>query len=123
MNVKVTLPEIDTATKQRVVNYFDKAKTKGQVIVETYRDNLPDTIQMLKVITFVPASGKKSDIFIDNEAIVASVVYNKSGETQLGLSISSLVNKNAQGIPCGSKNENLMFDGSNVEWLFALKTI
>ena len=123
MNRQVTLPEIDTETKQRVVNYFDKAKSRGQVLVSTFRDNLPEGITMLKVVSFAPSSGKKEDAIIDNEVVAASVIYRKVGTPELVIAISSQVNKNAQGIPCGTRIEQFMFDGSNVEWLLSLKTV
>ena len=122
MNMQVSLPEIDTDTKQTVVNYFDKARTRGQVLVNTYRDNLPEGITMIKVVYFAPSSGKKEDVIIDHVAVVASVAYHKVGTPELVISISSQVNKNSQGIPCGTRSGNLMFDGSNIEWLLSMKT-
>lgn len=123
MNIQVTLPEIDTETKQRVVNYFSKAKSRGHVLVKTKRDNLPDSIEMVRVVVLAPSSGKPEDAIIDNEVMAATVVYHKNRTPELTLNINSLVNKNTQGIPCGTRREELMFIGNNLEWLFALKTM
>lgn len=123
MNIQVTLPEIDTETKQRVVNYFSKAKSRGQVLVKTKRDNLPESIEMVRVVVLAPSSGKAEDAIIDNEVMAATVVYHKNRTPELTLSINSLINKNAQGIPCGTRREQLTFSGENLEWLFALKTM
>ena len=55
MNMEVQLPEIDTETKQRVVNYFSKAAERGQVIITLYRDELPDDVEKLEILNFAPA--------------------------------------------------------------------
>lgn len=123
MNMKVQLPEIDTETKQRVVNYFSKAKDRGQVLVNVYRDDLPADVEMLKVVNFAPASGKKEDTVINNEVIVVSLLYHKGGDVDMGVTIHSRVNMNDMGIPCGTKSEQLMFNGKHAEWLLALKTM
>ena len=123
MNMEVKLPEIDTDTKQRVVNYFSKAKDRGHVVVDVHRDNLPEKIEMTKVVTFAPASGNKEDRIIDHEVIFVSLVYHRNGSVDMCVTINTQVNQNAMGIPCGTKSENLMFDGKHAEWLLALKTI
>ena len=123
MNMNVQLPEIDTETKQRVVNYFSKAKKLGQVLVTLHRDDLPDTVEKLEVVSFAPASGKKEDRIIDNEIIVVSLLTHKTGAADMGVVIQTRVNQNSMGIPCGTKSENLMFNGKHAEWLLALKTM
>lgn len=123
MNINVQLPEIDTETKQRVVNYFSKAKDLGQVLVTLHRDDLPDTIEKLEIVSFAPASGKKEDRIIDNEIIVVSLLTHKTGAVDMGVVIQTRVNQNSMGIPCGTKSENLMFNGKHAEWLLALKTM
>jgi hypothetical protein len=123
MNMNVQLPEIDTETKQRVVNYFSKAKELGQVLVTLHRDDLPDTVEKLEIVSFAPASGKKEDRIIDNEIIVVSLLTHKTGAVDMGVVIQTRVNQNSMGIPCGTKSENLMFNGKHAEWLLALKTI
>lgn len=123
MNMNVQLPEIDTETKQRVVNYFSKAKDLGQVLVTLHRDDLPDTVEKLEIVSFAPASGKKEDRIIDNEIIVVSLLTHKTGAVDMGVAIQTRVNQNSMGIPCGTKSENLMFNGKHAEWLLALKTM
>ena len=123
MNMNVQLPEIDTETKQRVVNYFSKAKELGQVLVNLHRDDLPDTVEKLEIVSFAPASGKKEDRIIDNEIIVVSLLTHKTGAVDMGVVIQTRVNQNSMGIPCGTKSENLMFNGKHAEWLLALKTL
>lgn len=123
MNMNVQLPEIDTETKQRVVNYFSKAKELGQVLVTLHRDDLPDTVEKLEIVSFAPASGKKEDRIIDNEIIVVSLLTHKTGAVDMGVVIQTRVNQNSMGIPCGTKSENLMFNGKHAEWLLALKTL
>ncbi len=123
MNMNVQLPEIDTETKQRVVNYFSKAKDLGQVLVTLHRDDLPDTVEKLEIVSFAPASGKKEDRIIDNEIIVVSLLTHKTGAVDMGVVIQTRVNQNSMGIPCGTKSENLMFNGKHAEWLLALKTM
>lgn len=123
MNMNVQLPEIDTETKQRVVNYFSKAKELGQVLVTLHRDDLPDTVEKLEIVSFAPASGKKEDRIIDNEIIVVSLLTHKTGAVDMGVVIQTRVNQNSMGIPCGTKSENLMFNGKHAEWLLALKTM
>lgn len=123
MNMEVQLPEIDTETKQRVVNYFSKAKERGQVLIALYRDDLPDTVEKLEVVSFAPASGKKDDRIIDNEIVVVSLLTHKTGAVDMGVVINTRVNLNSMGIPCGTKSENLMFNGKHAEWLIALKTM
>lgn len=123
MNMNVQLPEIDTDTKQRIVNYFSKAKDKGKVIVNLFRDELPENVEVLKVVQFAPATGKKEDRIIDNELIVVSLLYHKNGEVDMSVVIYTRVNPNSMGIPCGTKSENLMFNGKNSDWVLALKTI
>lgn len=123
MNMNVQLPEIDTETKQRVVNYFSKAKELGQVLVTLHRDDLPDTVEKLEIVNFAPASGKKEDRIIDNEIIVVSLLTHKTGAVDMGVVIQTRVNQNSMGIPCGTKSENLMFNGKHAEWLLALKTM
>jgi hypothetical protein len=123
MNMNVQLPEIDTETKQRVVNYFSKANELGQVLVTLHRDDLPDTVEKLEIVSFAPASGKKEDRIIDNEIIVVSLLTHKTGAVDMGVVIQTRVNQNSMGIPCGTKSENLMFNGKHAEWLLALKTI
>jgi hypothetical protein len=123
MNMNVQLPDIDTETKQRVVNYFSKAKELGQVLVTLHRDDLPDTVEKLEIVSFAPASGKKEDRIIDNEIIVVSLLTHKTGAVDMGVVIQTRVNQNSMGIPCGTKSENLMFNGKHAEWLLALKTM
>ena len=123
MNMNVQLPEIDADTKQRVVSYFTKARSRGHVLIQLFQDDLPDTVEKLQAVTFSPASGKKDDVLIDNEVIVASLLHYKTGEVELSIVINTLVNMNSMGIPCGTMNENLMFNGKNSEWLLALKSI
>lgn len=123
MNMNVQLPDIDTETKQRVVNYFSKAKELGQVLVTLHRDDLPDTVEKLEVVSFAPASGKKEDRIIDNEIIIVSLLTHKTGAVDMGVVIHTRVNQNSMGIPCGTKSENLMFNGKHAEWLLALKTM
>ena len=123
MNMNVQLPEIDTETKQRVVNYFSKAKELGQVLVNLHRDDLPDTVEKLEIVSFAPASGKKEDRIIDNEIIVVALLTHKTGAVDMGVVIQTRVNQNSMGIPCGTKSENLMFNGKHAEWLLALKTL
>ena len=123
MNMEVQLPEIDTETKQRVVNYFSKAKERGQVLIALYRDDLPDTVEKLEVVSFAPSSGKKDDRIIDNEIVIVSLLTHKSGSVDMGVVINTRVNLNSMGIPCGTKSENLMFNGKHAEWLIALKTM
>lgn len=123
MNMEVQLPEIDTETKQRVVNYFSKAAERGQVIVTLYRDELPDDVEKLEILNFAPASGKKDDRIIDHELIVVSLLTYKSGAAEMSVVIHTMVNLNAMGIPCGTKSENLAFNGKHAEWLLALKTM
>ena len=123
MNMNVQLPEIDTETKQRVVNYFSKAKDLGHVLVTLHRDDLPDTVEKLEVVSFAPASGKKEDRIIDNEIIIVSLLTHKTGAVDMGVVIQTRVNQNSMGIPCGTKSENLMFNGKHAEWLLALKTM
>jgi hypothetical protein len=123
MNMNVQLPEIDTETKQRVVNYFSKAKELGQVLVTLHRDDLPNTVEKLEIVSFAPASGKKEDRIIDNEIIVVSLLTHKTGAVDMGVVIQTRVNQNSMGIPCGTKSENLMFNGKHAEWLLALKTM
>ena len=123
MNMNVQLPDIDTETKQRVVNYFSKAKDLGHVLVTLHRDDLPDTVEKLEVVSFAPASGKKEDRIIDNEIIIVSLLTHKTGAVDMGVVINTRVNLNSMGIPCGTKSENLMFNGKHAEWLLALKTM
>jgi hypothetical protein len=123
MNMNVQLPDIDTETKQRVVNYFSKAKELGHVLVTLHRDDLPDTVEKLEIVSFAPASGKKEDRIIDNEIIVVSLLTHKTGAVDMGVVIQTRVNQNSMGIPCGTKSENLMFNGKHAEWLLALKTM
>jgi hypothetical protein len=121
--MNVQLPDIDTETKQRVVNYFSKAKELGHVLVTLHRDDLPATVEKLEIVSFAPASGKKEDRIIDNEIIVVSLLTHKTGAVDMGVVIQTRVNQNSMGIPCGTKSENLMFNGKHAEWLLALKTM
>lgn len=124
MQIEVSLPTIQPETKQRVVSYFSKAAKKGTVIFRNYRDNLPEQIDHVGVLTFVPASKKPEDMFIDDEVIVVNVAHpkNKSAKPTITIMIQSNINKNAQGFSCGTKQETFLFDGSDWEWVSGLAT-
>lgn len=124
MKIEVKLPDIDTATKSRITDYFAKAAKKGQVILDIAHDNLPPEIKEVKTLNFYPDSKKPEDTFIDLERIVVNVVIYKEHEpASMTVVMVKQVNKNAQGIPCGVCQETLSFSAENIGWLEGLATI
>ena len=127
MVIETKLPRIDSKTKHRVMEYFEKVTRTATVKLDYVRDGLPEGIKLARIIRAVPNSeDDQKAIFVNDEAMSAVIVTyadkNHAGKTydELTVAIYRLANKNSDGIPCGSIQENYKFSGENLEWLLSL---
>ena len=127
MVIETKLPRIDSRTKNRVMEYFEKVSRKATVKVAYRRDGLPESIKLVRVIYPEPKDQEDPKSVIVNDetmyALIATFVDpNQVDSTfdELDVVISRRTNKNADGIPCGSVTEQYKFSGENLDWLLSL---
>lgn len=126
MVIETKLPRIDSKTKHRVMEYFEKVTRTATVKLDYVHDGLPEGVKLLRVLHAVPDSEDPKAIFANDEAISAIIITyadnNHAGRTydELTVNIYRMANKNSDGIPCGTIQEIYKFSGENLDWLLSL---
>lgn len=126
MVIETKLPRIDSKTKHRVMEYFEKVTRTAAVKLDYVHDGLPEGVKLIRVLHAVPDSEEQNALFANGEAITAVIItyadQNHAGKTydELTVYIYRMANKNSDGIPCGSIQEIYRFSGENLDWLLSL---